>query len=77
MDFHGDSRDRFRGCRFRGGLHGWSFRGGSGGGLFPAAADGNGEGYHRDHRRNAGYQPFGKRPRWLRIVPERLGGLHF
>ena len=34
MDFHGDSRDRFRGCRFRGGLHGWSFRGGSGGSAF-------------------------------------------
>ena len=77
MDFHGDSRDRFRGCRFRGGLHGWSFRGGSGGGLFPAAADGNGEGYHRDHRRNAGYQPFGKRPLRLHIVPGRLGGLRF
>ena len=62
MDFHGNSRNCFCRRRFRGdGLHGWSFHGGSGGGLFPAAADGNDEGYHRHCRRDAGDQPFGKR----------------
>ena len=82
MDFHGNSRNCFCRRRFRGGgLRGRCFHGGSGGGLFPAAADGNNEGYHRHSCRNAGDQPFGKRTagvglRRLEVPgfrPDRLG----
>ena len=77
MDFHRDSGNRFRGD----GLRGRCFHGGSGGGLFPAAADGNDEGYHRYSRRDAGDQPLGERTagvglRRLEVPgfrPDRLG----